>query len=155
MRNIVSLLILFFLSSSAFAEQPNLKPQHEYQTNSKEICHQKWNKRGELDQRMYQYCYEQQMEGYRKLKHLHQYADQKFYSEVSYPYCTQKWTKRGVSNPRMISYCLEQEVEGIKDVMYYREQYGEDKVNKIANKAIYQFNSWNMAAYKVKQHFDR
>lgn len=154
MKNLLLLMTILLLPSITLAEPPKLKSQEEYSEDSKQICYEEWNKRGNLDQRMFSYCYEQQMEGYRKLKHLHQYADQSFYSDTSYPYCSEKWTKRGVANPRMISYCLEQEIEGIKDVMYYREQYGEAKVNEIASRAIYQFNSWNMAAYKVKQHFD-
>ena len=54
----------------------------------------------------------------------------------------------------MMAHCLNQEVEGIKDIMYYRQQYGEDKVNQIVGQALANFNSWNMAAYKVRQYFE-
>ncbi len=154
MKKWIILILALTLPSSAIAEAPKLKSENEFQRDSQQICTQKWTKRGELDKRMYDHCMEGQMDGYEELKQLHQYADQDFYSETAFPYCSAKWTKRGVSDARMMAHCLNQEVEGIKDVMYYRKQYGESKVNEIAGRALAQFKSWNMAAYKVKQYFE-
>lgn len=135
-------------------EPIELKSRNEFSADSQQICYKKWNKRGELDSRMYNYCMEQQEKGYEKLLYQNRYADQSFYSGTSFPYCHQRWTKRGVSDARMMAHCLEQEIEGIQDVMYYREQYGEERVNKIVATALYRFHSWNMAAYKVKRTFE-
>lgn len=141
------------------SEQPTkpgptiLKSKEQFQEDSKQICYEKWTKRGNLDREMYNYCIGSQMEGYRELLQLHKYAEQPFYSETSFPYCKNKWTKRGVSDVKMMAHCLNQEIEGVKDVMYYREQYGEEKVNAIAGNALARFHSWNMAAYSVKQYF--
>lgn len=146
--------LLTSLSFAAMAGTPVLKSKEEYQKDSQQICYKKWNKQGNLDRRMYNYCMEGQMDGYKELNYLHQYANQKFYSDFAFPHCRDKWTKRGVSDTRMMAHCLNQEVEGIKDVMYYREQYGEDKVNQIVSQALADFGSWNMAAYKVKQYFE-
>ena len=152
-KTILTALLLCF-STVSLAEAPELKSKEAYEKDSQQICYDKWNKRGELDRRMYNHCMEGQMDGYEELKHLHQYADLNFYSDTSFPYCRDKWTKRGISDTRMMAHCLNQEVEGIKDVVYYRKQYGEDKVSQIAGRAIAQFKSWNMAAYKVKQYFE-
>ena len=138
----------------ALAEPPTLKSKEKYEKDSQQICYQKWNKRGELDRRMYNHCMEGQSDGYKDVKNLHQYVDQSFYSNTAFPYCRDRWTKRGVANTRMMAHCLNKELEGIKDVMYYRKQYGEDQVNKIVGQAIAKFKSWNMAAYKVKRHFE-
>jgi len=138
----------------ALADTPVLKSKESYEKDSHQICYQKWNTRGELDSRMYNHCLELQKDGYKELKQLHKYAVQNFYSNNAFPYCSDKWTKRGVVDTRMMAYCLNQEVEGIKDVMYYRKQYGKDKVNQIVAKGLLQFNSWNMAAFKVKQYFE-
>lgn len=151
-KTILTALILS-VSTLSLADTPVLKSKEAYEKDSQQICYDKWNKREELDRRMYNHCMAGQTDSYDELKHLHQYADQSFYSETSFPYCRDKWTKRGVSDTRMMAHCLNQEIEGIKDVMYYRDKYGEDKVNQIAGRAIAQFKSWNMAAYKVKQYF--
>ncbi len=154
MNKIILVILLFSVSVSSLAEAPVLKSKEAYEKDSQQICYDKWNKRGELDRRMYNHCMNGQMDGYEELKQLHKYANQSFYSDTAYPYCRDKWTKRGISDTRMIVHCLNQEIEGIKDVMYYRKQYGEDRVNQIVGRAIAKFKSWNMAAYKVKQYFD-
>ena len=152
-KGILTVLILV-ISTASLAETPVLKSKDAYKEDSHKICHDKWTKRGELDRRMYNYCMQMQMDGYNELVQLHQYANQDFYSKTAFPYCQDKWTNRGVTDTRMMAHCLNQEVEGIKDVMYYREKYGEDRVNQIAGRALAQFKSWQMAAYKVKQHFE-
>lgn len=136
------------------AVQP-LKSQSEYKKDAHQICTQKWTKRGQLDNKMYNHCYEQQMEGYLELIQFHRYADQDWYSKIAYPYCTKKWTKQGVADTRMIAHCLDQENEGIKDVMYYREQHGTEKVNQVVDYALNSHGSWNMTAYEVKKRFDQ
>lgn len=133
---------------------PELKTRAEYYSDSQQICAKNWTKRGELDSRMYNHCLSSQMDGYDKLRNLHGHADETFYSQTSFPYCRDEWTKRGIADTRMMAHCLEQEVEGIRDVMYYREQFGTDAVNFIVGEALNTFNSWRMAAYKVKQRFD-
>lgn len=131
-----------------------LKPKSKYKSDAKILCTKDWTKRGQLDQRMFDHCMEGQMEGYEKVKELHGYIDQKFYSDTAYPYCTKRWTKRDIVNSRMLAHCLEQEVEGIQDVMFYRKQYGEDKVNQIVGRALGRYGSWNMAAYTVERAFE-
>jgi len=128
-----------------------LKTKEDYRGDSNNICTKNWTKRGDLDQRMYDYCMEGQMKGYDKLISLHEYADQGFYSEIAYPHCLREWTKRGVVDTRMLSHCLDDEVEGVKDVDYYRKEYNAKQVNKIADRALSKYGSWKMAAYAVKQ----
>lgn len=154
MRITYFILLALLMPILAHAAPPTLKTEQAYREDAHRICAEKWTKRGELDRRMYNHCMEQQADAYKDLVQLHQYANQSFYSDVSFPYCSSRWTNRGVVDTRMIVHCLNQEVEGVKDVMYYRDQYGADQVNKIAAMALTQFKSWNMAAYKVKQHFD-
>jgi hypothetical protein len=154
MNKIIFYALLFSISLTSLADVPDLKTKESYEKDSQQICYDKWNKRGDLDRRMYNHCMKGQIDGYDELKQLHQYVDQSFYSGTAYPYCQDKWTKRGISDTRMMAYCLNKEVEGIRDVMYYRKQYNEDKVNQIVGRALVQFKSWNMAAYKVKRHFE-
>jgi hypothetical protein len=153
---IMSILVLAFLMPTlVYAAPPTLKSKQEYQQDAQNICTKKWSTRGELDRRMYNHCMEQQTEGYKDLVHLQkQYSNQGFYADVSFPYCRDKWTERGVADARMMVHCLKQEVEGMLDVAYYREKYGAERVDEIARRAIGQFKSWNMAAYRVKQQFD-
>jgi hypothetical protein len=151
MKKALVLLSFLAFTSTVFAEVPQLKSKDEYKSDSQQICVKNWTKRGELDQRMYNHCMKGQMEGYDKVKELHFYADQNFYSDTAYPYCLKQWNKRGVVDTRMLAHCLEKEVEGIKDVMYYRKQYDEAQVNKIVGRALSKFGSWNMAAYYVKK----
>ncbi len=128
-----------------------LKSKEDYRNGSHQICEKKWTKRGEIDERMYDHCMEGQMEGYHKLKSLHKYADQEFYSKIAYPYCLKNWDKRGIVDTRMLSYCLDQEVEGMQDVVYYRKQYDAEQVNKIADRALSKYGSWKMASYSLKK----
>ena len=137
-------------SNTVLSETLKLKSRELYFQDSHVICSEKWTKRGELDNRMYDYCIEGQMEGYEDVKQYHRYIDQEFYSQIAYPYCSKKWTKRSVVDTRMLAYCLEQEIEGIKDVMYYRERYDAEQVNNIVGRALSRYGSWNMAAYEVK-----
>ncbi|SEF00795.1 hypothetical protein [Pseudomonas migulae] len=138
----------------ALAEAPILKSMEEFESDSQKICYSDWNKRGETNQRMYDFCMKEKMSGYEKLKSLHQYANKDFYSKVSYPYCFNLWTKRGVSDAQMMAHCLDQEIEGVKDILYYQEKYGKDSVNEITNLALAKFKCWHMAAYEVKRHFE-
>lgn len=148
-------VIILSVPTLSLADAPVLKSKEAYEKDSQQICYEKWNKRGKLDRRMYNHCMEGQKDGYDELIHVHQHlVEQRFYSETSFPYCRDRWTKRGVSDTRMMAHCLNQEIEGIKDVMYYREKHGVDEVNQIVDRAIAQFKSWNMAAYKVKQYFE-
>ena len=55
----------------------------------------------------------------------------------------------------MMVHCLNQELEGMKDFIYYRKKYGKYDVNIISHKALKRFKSWNMVAYKIKQHFEK
>lgn len=147
--------LIFLLSAPVLASgAPSLKTEEQYRQDSHRICSEEWTKRGELDRRMYNYCMEQQSEAYQELLVLHKYADQAFYADTAFPYCSKEWTKRGITNVRMTVYCLNQEVEGIRDVMYFREQYGESQVNAIVSSALSRFGSWRMAAYQVKRHFE-
>lgn len=154
MRSFIALVFLTMFGTFAAADTPSLKSEEEYREDSQRICYDEWSTRGELDRRMFNHCMSQQTEAYRDLVHLHQYADQKFYSGTSFPHCSNEWTKRGVTNVRMKVHCLKQEIEGIKDVMYFREQYGESQVNAIVSRALSEFGSWRMVAYQVKRQFE-
>ena len=151
MRKALLIISCLTFTSSVFADAPKLKSKENYKSDSQQICTKKWTKRGELDHKMYNYCIKYQMEGYERVKGLHVYADQYFYSNVAYPYCINKWTKRGLVDTSMLAYCLENEIEGIQDVMYYRKRYDEAQINKIVDRALSKYGSWNMVAYSVKQ----
>lgn len=131
-----------------------LKGADYYLSGGRAICAEDWTKRGVLDRRMFDHCYEQQSDAYFELVELDkENAHQRFYANTSFPHCVSEWTKRGVPNPRMMAHCLNNEIEGILDVMHMRKLHGEDRVNRVVGIALDKFGSWRMAAHMVEQAF--
>lgn len=141
-------------STSAQVTKSGLKVFEEYKSDAEAICKATWTKRGVLNFDMYWHCFKEQDEAYTELVTLQRFDKEDFYSRISFPYCNVKWTKRGITDVRMLVYCLNQEVEGYEDIAYYRKQYNSELVDRITDKAIKQFGSWNMAAYKVKSYIE-
>lgn len=138
--------------SSSFAAAPSLKSPDQYRQYSQQICRDEWTTRGDLNQRMYRFCMEQQTEAHKDLLHLHrQHGDQSFYADTAFPHCSDQWTNRGVTNVRMKVHCLNQEVEAVKDLMYLRDKHGAGIVDPIAERGLRRFGSWRMAAYTVER----
>ncbi|WP_299735789.1 hypothetical protein [uncultured Endozoicomonas sp.] len=153
MKRVLALLGCLIFTSPIFAGTPQLKPQHEYKKDSQQLCSEEWTKRGALDLKMYNHCMRGQDRGYDRVKEIHVYADQQFYTETAYPYCVKQWSKRGTVDIRMLASCLEKEVEGFKDVIYYRENYDENQVNDLVKRALSKYGSWNSVAYRLKKEF--
>lgn len=130
-----------------------LKTHEVFRSDSSEICKEAWTKRGNLDLDMYMHCIREQDEAYEELIDLERYANENFYNTIAFPHCNKEWTRRGITDVKMLVYCLNQEVEGYKDIMYYRQHHDTALVNNLTAKAILDFSSWKMAAYKVKKHF--
>ena len=132
-----------------------LKSESELQRDSHQICVRDWTKRGELDKFLYSTCMKLHANAYLEIKELNKYAGQQFYSEIAYPNCVQRFTRRGFTDSRMLSVCLSAEVEGFKDVVYYRKQYGTEKVDKIISEnPMSPPFSWDSAAFVVKRYFE-
>lgn len=121
------------------------------------FCEDQWTKRGELDQRMFNYCMRQQADGYDKALSL----ETKHSANGSKPvemfdqviqYALEKWAKPSEYQMNMVAYEMEQQVDGFLDVDYLVSEGKADagSVNSCRSKWL---PEWNMVAYCLeKQH---
>ena len=139
------------------SEVPVLRPREAYATQMRTFCEEDTSRRGEIDPALFKACMWRQNRGYDFLAEAHQYAQSAFFAEVALPYCTKKWTKRGMPQLGMIGPCVQDEIEGLKDIIYFRQQYGEKPVNAIVQRTLTtsSFKRWQHAAWNVKDQFEK
>ncbi len=114
-------------------------------------CRSEWTVRGELNQRMYNHCMDVQSEAIQNLKHtMTTQSDHRFYT-ISLAHCYKEWKERDLINPRMVNHCMDQEIEAWKDIEYYRDIYGYDRVEDLAHQGMLKYGSWRMGAYHMKR----
>lgn len=128
--------------------ESNLKSSY---SDAQRVCTTEWTKRGELDQRMYNHCIEQQNESISGLAHIIDTQKGHRRYPLSLAYCYQEWRKQGISNPRMTEHCMEQEIEAWKDIDYYRGIYNSDTVDNLVHKGMMRYGSWRMGVYHMKR----
>ena len=115
------------------------------------FCEDKWTKRGELDQKMFNYCMRQQSDGHDKalsLEAKHSVNGSKpveLFDQVI-QFSLEKWAKPSKYQMNMVAYEMEKQVEGFLDVDYLVSQGKTDAglVNQCRTKWLPQ---WNMVAY--------
>lgn len=128
--------------------ESNLKSAHR---DAQSVCTTEWTKRGELNQRMYNHCMEQQRESITGLTYIIDTQKGHRRYPLSLAYCYQEWRKQGISNPRMTEHSMEQEIEAWKDIDYYRGIYNSDTVDNLVHKGMMRYGSWRMGVYHVKR----
>lgn len=108
---IISLILFYQFSMGQSYPQKVL-------TDCDSYCKKEWTKRGELDERMYNYCVQKEKEGYDKMRGLEQ-------KHKSYPWVEKlkndiitKWSKSGVTQWQMVGYNLEKEIDAYLDIEY-------------------------------------
>ncbi len=114
----------------------------EQSGNHETLCKEKWTKRGILDQRMYNFCADQQHEGYLNLVALaNKYSSQKWIQDAI-NFSVKKWTKRDVRDDQMAHHALEQITEGWENLLYTYKQpkFNQSKYNVCINKWGVEFN---------------
>lgn len=100
------------------------------------ICKEEWTKRGVLDRSMYNYCMQQEMEGYAELKILElKYGKEQWFYDALDHYVNE-WTKRGDRQDRMVNFEMQQAVDAFKDIVYFSKQseYDAMKMERCRNK---------------------
>lgn len=149
---------LFVLALSAAglsnAASPGDKTEQAFISDAKELCEHKATKRGVLDDSRYRYCIRSHKKAYGRIVDMNAQHTDNFYTAIAYPFCYEKWTKRGLSRTDMIAYCLKSEVEAYKDIVYYAQQIGADKVFAVVDRALLNYGSLVMAAYEVRKQLN-
>lgn len=77
-----------------------------------------------------------------------------FYTKASYPFCYERSTKRNVTNAGLLYVCLKSEVEAHKDVLYYLNTLGREKVIPIVRSELATYGSWAMVRFKIRNELD-
>ncbi len=129
------LLVLMLLGISIVANSASLK---SFSNKSAEgHCKKAWTKRGQIDVKMFDFCMNNQKEGYSNAKHyLKEYSGVSFLNEIV-SYAQKKWLTRKQFDYSMVAYEIKQESEGFLDVEY-------DLKNGVVDRPTYKkcFNTW-------------
>ena len=135
MNNIKKILLILLLGFSMTANSASLKSFNKKAAENH--CKKEWTKRGELDKGMYEFCMNNQREGYANAKHyIKEYKSVSFLSEIV-SYAQKKWLTRKGFQYNMVAFEIEKESEGFLDVKY-------DQENGIVDSKVYKrcFNKW-------------
>lgn len=139
MRWIV-LVFTVFIGSNVWA----VNLPSEASGNAAAHCKEEWTKRGVLDTNMYNYCMNQEHEGYLNLVSLARKYSNQSWIQNALNYSIKEWTNRGVRQDRMVHYELNKITEGYEDLVYMSKQPG-------WNQRKYQAcsNNWGIQFYMV------
>lgn len=142
----VTLLILCLLMPLSYAQKFPSKES----ANSEVFCKNEWTKRGELDQRMYQYCLDREFEGYRDaLVLIEKYKNQPWIQDLI-DFSVKEWTKRDIRQDSMVRFSLDRNLEGWEDMSYEAKQpdFNQVKANGCFKKWAPQYS---MVSYCYKR----
>tara|TARA_B100000575_G_C23054426_1_gene606968 strand:+ start:517 stop:981 length:465 start_codon:yes stop_codon:yes gene_type:complete len=118
MKKIVLFLFIIFIS---FSYKNIILANNFFYDLSKvtDTCKEKWTERGELDERMFQYCMKQQDEGYKDAVYLmeNKYQNIPLIDQVL-TYAMNKWLTRKEYDYNMVRYEIEEQSEGYLDVKW-------------------------------------
>jgi len=117
---------------------------------SGEHCKSEWTKRGELDQRMYDYCMKREGEGYAEaLILMEKYKNQPWIQDVI-NFSIKEWTKAGVRQDSMVKFSMAKIIDGWEDMVYESKQPGFNKAKHQSCQSKWGVQ-FNMVAYCYKQ----
>lgn len=121
--------------------------------NPDTYCRGEWTKRGALDKEMFDYCVNEQTEGYANaVAALKKYGSYDWMPTLFKAVWAQ-WTKRGVTQYTMIAYGLNQQGEAFLDHEYERKQPNFDAKKMAGCEAQWRDNAedrWTMTMYCYK-----
>lgn len=152
--NIKSFIGFLLISGSALAAFPEIKSQQALAKDSVAICRYESTSRGVLDEKRLSACLANHEKWVSEVVRLDSENQQDFYTKASYPFCYERSTRRGATNAGLMYMCLESEVESHKDVMYYLDQLGKEKVIPIVRSELEKYGSWGMVKFKIKNDLD-
>lgn len=151
---IIFALLAMAISAAAVAADAAVKTDGELAIDSEAICRYESTERGQLNADRLRLCLVNHRNWQEKVTALNAENRESFYVDYAQPYCYKKNTRRGVAHAGHIYLCLESEVNGFKDVEYYINTLGKERVMPIAQKAMSKFGSWAMASYTVKSELN-
>jgi hypothetical protein len=121
-----ALLILLSISASA-ATFPSMESGRY-----RELCEEKWTKKGVINQNMVSFCVNNQTEGYYKAKQIiKKYEKQKWIQEVI-DHAIKQWTNKGMRQDLMVATSLEFITDGFEELVLASKKAGfsQAKYNK-------------------------
>ncbi|MBE8590783.1 hypothetical protein IQK56_07460 [Pseudomonas sp. MAFF 301449] len=141
-------------SCSAIAALPEIKSQQALSVDSDSICRYESTSRGVLDDKKLSSCLANHVKWIGEVVRLDSENREDFYTKASYPFCYERSTRRGTTNAGLMYICLESEVDAHKDVMYYLDKLGKEKIVPIVRSEIAKYGSWGMVRFKIKNDLD-
>ncbi len=95
--------------------------------NYSQYCKEEWTKRGKLDRDMYDYCVQQEQDGYAEAQILIKKYDQQPWIQAAIDFSVGEWTMKGARQDQMVNYTLSQITDGWEDLIYASKQSNFDK----------------------------
>ena len=144
MKNLLLLILLapLLANSATFPSKESAR--------SGEHCKSEWTKRGQLDQRMYDYCMKKEGEGYAEaLILMEKYKNQPWIQDAI-NFSIKEWTKAGVRQDSMVKFSMAKIIDGWEDMVYESKQPGFNKAKHQSCQSKWGVQ-FNMVAYCYKQ----
>ena len=86
------------------------------------LCRDDWTKRGILNNEMYDYCMNQQRDGYIEFREAVDKYKDAIWIQALVDYAVNEWTKRDVRNDQMVAYEVKRQEDGFEDLAYEVKQ---------------------------------
>jgi hypothetical protein len=139
------ILLLCFASSVATAATIPTQASGNYSAH----CKEEWTKRGVLDQGMYNYCMQQEIEGYKNLSFLVQKYNNLPWIQSAINHSVQEWTKKGSRQDSMVYYTLNNMIDGWEELSYQSKKPNFNKSKFQSCQQKWDFD-YNMVLYCYK-----
>ena len=123
----------------------------QYVSNhTEELCKENWTKRGVLDERMFDYCSNLAVDGYREALEIYKEYENAVWIQDVVNFSLSEWTKRGITDYNMFGYEMKKHKEGFLNLEYEINQNNvtEAEVRKCSDKW---YPSFNMIVYCLKK----
>lgn len=141
---------LFAASGASYAAQVDMKDEQALSNDSDVICRYESTSRGVLNGERLAFCLKNHERWIAEVVGFNRENQEDFYTKASYPFCYDRSTKRGVTNAGLLYVCLKSEVEAHKDVLYYLDTLGREKVIPIVRSELATYGSWAMVRFKIR-----
>ncbi|MEK2607688.1 hypothetical protein WLF18_01020 [Pseudomonas shirazensis] len=154
MLRLMTCIGVLLLSGSALAAPPEIKGEQALTKDSQEVCRYDSTSRGVLDEKAFALCLVNQRRWIDQVIRMGRENQQDYYTKASYPFCYGRSTRRGTTNPGLMYMCLRSEIESYKDVMYYLDKLGQERVIPIIRAELAEYGSWLMVKTRIKNELD-
>ena len=151
------ILFFFFIIFNIFSYENIIFANNFFydKTKATDACKEKWSERGILNERMFSFCMNQQIEGFNDAVYLleHKYQNIPLIDQVL-TFAMNEWLTRKEYNYNMVRYEIEKQAEGYLDVKWDLDngKISESLVNRCIGKWIREDEPrWNMVAYCTRQ----